>query len=66
MRIGIPKEIKTHEYRVGMTPPGVLELTRRGHEVLVETRAGHAIGIDDADYHAAGATVTPDAAAVFA
>ncbi len=65
MRIGIPKEIKNHEYRVGMTPPGVLELTRRGHGVVVETRAGHAIGIDDDDYQAAGATIVPDAAAVF-
>jgi len=66
MRIGVPKEIKTHEYRVGMTPPGVLELTRHGHEVVVETNAGHTIGIDDADYEAAGARIAPDAATVFA
>ncbi len=48
MLIGVPKEIKTHEYRVGMTPPGVRELVRLGHEVLVEHDAGHVIGIDDA------------------
>jgi len=66
MRIGVPKEIKDHEYRVGMTPPGVLELTQRGHEVLVEHNAGHAIGIDDEHYQAAGAAIVPDARAVFA
>jgi alanine dehydrogenase len=66
MRIGVPKEIKTHEYRVGMTPPGVLELTRRGHEVIVEHDAGHAIGLDDPDYEAVGAHIAPNAAAVFA
>jgi len=66
MRIGVPKEVKNHEYRVGMTPPGVLELTRLGHEVLVESNAGHAIGLDDPDYKAAGARIVPDAASVFA
>jgi alanine dehydrogenase len=66
MKIGVPKEIKNHEYRVGMTPPGVHELTTQGHQVLVETNAGHQIGIDDKDYVAVGATITPDAASVFA
>ena len=62
MRIGVPKEIKNHEYRVGMTPPGVHELTTHGHQVLVETNAGHQIGIDDSDFMAAGATIAGDAA----
>jgi alanine dehydrogenase len=66
MRIGILKEVKNHEYRVGMTPPGVFELTRRGHDVVIETNAGRAIGIDDPDYVAVGATIAPDAASVFA
>jgi alanine dehydrogenase len=66
MRIGILKEVKSHEYRVGMTPPGVFELTRRGHDVVIETNAGRAIGIDDPDYVAVGATIAPDAASVFA
>ena len=66
MQIGVPKEVKNHEYRVGMTPPGVFELTRRGHEVVIETNAGRAIGIDDPDYIAVGATIAPDAASVFA
>ena len=66
MRVGVPTEIKNHEYRVGMTPPGVRELTRRGHEVLVQSNAGHQIGIDDPDYIAAGATVVGTADDVFA
>ena len=66
MLVGIPKEIKTHEYRVGMTPPGERELTQRGHKVPVETNAGHAIGIDDKNYQAAGAAIGADAAEVFA
>ena len=66
MLIGVPKEIKTHEYRVGMSPPGVRELVRLGHEVMVEHDAGHVIGIDDADYLAVGATIADDAGAVFA
>ena len=65
MRVGVPREIKNHEYRVGMTPPGVLELTRRGHQVVVETNAGHQIGIDDADYVAAGARIAESAREVF-
>lgn len=66
MRVGVPTEIKNHEYRVGMTPPGVRELTRRGHEVLVQSNAGHQIGIDDPDYKAAGATIVGTADDVFA
>jgi len=66
MRIGVPKEIKNHEYRVGMTPPGVHELTTHGHQVMVETNAGHQIGVDDADYAAVGATIAANAEEVFA
>ena len=66
MLIGVPKEIKTHEYRVGMTPPGVRELVQNGHLVMVEHNAGHMIGIDDADFRAAGADIGDDADAVFA
>ena len=66
MRIGVPKEIKNHEYRVGLTPASVRELTGSGHQVLVQTGAGAAIGLDDAQYLAAGATLAQDAAEVFA
>ncbi|WP_370305345.1 alanine dehydrogenase [Sinimarinibacterium flocculans] len=65
MRIGTPKEIKNHEYRVGLAPAGVRELTAHGHEVLVETRAGLGIGIADEEYVAAGATILATAAEVF-
>lgn len=50
MIIGVPKEIKNHEYRVGMTPAGVQELTARGHKVLVQQQGGEAIGLSDAEY----------------
>ena len=66
MKIGVPKEIKIHEYRVGLVPAGVLELVRAGHQVLVETGAGSGIGFEDAHYRAAGATVAANAAEVFA
>jgi alanine dehydrogenase len=66
MRVGVPKEIKNHEYRVGMTPPAVRELTSRGHQVFVETHAGAGIGIDDEAYTRAGATILPGADEVFA
>ena len=66
MQIGVPKEIKNHEYRVGLTPASVRELTARGHAVLVQNGAGAAIGLRDEDYRAAGATLAPDAATVFA
>ncbi len=66
MKIGVPKEIKTLEFRVGMVPSGVRELTHDGHEVIVETDAGAGIGLTDADYKKAGATVVAKPAAVFA
>jgi len=65
MKIGVPREIKVLEYRVGMVPAGVRELVTDGHEVFVETNAGAGIGMTDADYEAAGASVLPDAKAVF-
>jgi len=65
MRIGVPKEIKNHEYRVGLTPGSVRELASHGHEVLVQSGAGAAIGLDDAQYRAAGASLVSDAADVF-
>ena len=66
MKVGVPKEIKTLEFRVGMTPAGVHELVDDGHEVVVETNAGIGIGMTDADYEAAGATVVDTAEEVFA
>jgi len=66
MRVGVPKEIKNHEYRVGLTPPSVAELVRAGHEVVVETRAGMGIDFEDADYVEAGARIVGTAAQVFA
>lgn len=66
MLVGLPKEIKNHEYRVGLTPASVRELTARGHQVLVETGAGKAIGLLDEEYLAAGATLAANAAEVFA
>lgn len=65
MHVGVPKEIKNHEQRVGLTPGSVGELTRRGHSVLVETNAGIGIGADDSEYRTAGAEIAPDAVAVF-
>ncbi|MDH4127032.1 MAG: alanine dehydrogenase, partial [Gammaproteobacteria bacterium] len=66
MKIGVPKEIKTLEFRVGMTPSGVAELVHDGHQVFVETHAGLGIGMTDADYQQAGATVLKTAQEVFA
>ncbi|WP_286806501.1 MULTISPECIES: alanine dehydrogenase [unclassified Marinimicrobium] len=66
MRIGVPREIKTDEYRVGLTPSAVRELAGQGHSVLVEQEAGAAVGLDDASYEAAGATLVDSASAVFA
>ena len=66
MRIGVPKEIKNHEYRVGLTPNSVRELVSDGHEVLVESQAGAAIGFHDNDYQDSGASIAADAGAVFA
>jgi len=65
MKVGVPKEIKVLEFRVGMTPAGVRELVHDGHEVFVETDAGAGIGMTDADYEAAGATVLGTAKAVY-
>ena len=66
MQIGVPKEIKNHEYRVGLTPASVREFVAHGHAVLVQTGAGAAIGLDDAQYRAAGATLVDSAQEVFA
>ncbi len=66
MRIGVPKEIKNHEYRVGLTPASVRELVSNGHTVLVQKNAGAGIGLDDAQYAAAGAELLGTAAEVFA
>ena len=65
MLIGVPKEIKNHEYRVGLTPESVAELVHAGHPVLVETNAGLGIGATDADYLAVGAKIAADAATIF-
>ena len=66
MLIGVPKEIKNHEYRVGMTPTSAKEAVRHGHQVWVEANAGSGIGATDADYAAAGAKIIPTAAEIFA
>ncbi len=66
MRIGVPKEIKTHEYRVGLTPGAVREYVAAGHTVVVETNAGSGIGADDGVYRKAGAVIAENAAEVFA
>ena len=66
MRIGVPKEIKNHEYRVGLTPSSVRELRAHGHEVLVQTGAGAEIGLDDEQYRRAGATLASASESVFA
>ena len=66
MLIGCPKEIKTKEYRVGLTPSSVREYVRNGHQVVVETGAGLGIQASDDDYRAAGATILATAAEVFA
>jgi alanine dehydrogenase len=65
MKIGVPKEIKIQEYRVGMVPAGAHAFVSRGHEVLVQAGAGLGSGIADADYAAAGATMLPDAQSVY-
>ncbi len=66
MRVGVPKEIKNHEYRVGLTPASIAELVAAGHEAFVETNAGMGIDCPDGAFKKAGATILPDAAAVFA
>jgi alanine dehydrogenase len=66
MKIGVPKEIKVHEYRVGLVPAGVRELVDAGHQVVVQTGAGAGIGFEDAHYQAAGATIATRASDIFA
>ena len=65
MRVGCPKEIKNHEYRVGLTPGAVREYVAHGHEVIIETKAGAGIGADDDAYRAAGAKIVPTARDIF-
>jgi alanine dehydrogenase len=66
MRIGVPTEVKNHEYRVAITPAGVAEFVRRGHEVLIQAGAGAGSAITDDDFATAGATIIPDADTVWA
>ena len=66
MRVGVPKEIKNHEYRVGLVPSSVLELVHHGHEVVVQKGAGLGAGLTDEDYIAAGATMIETADEIFA
>ena len=66
MKVGVPTEIKTDEYRVAITPSGVRELTQHGHQVVIQQGAGEGSAISDADYVAQGAEILPDADAVFA
>ena len=66
MRIGVPTEIKSNEFRVGLVPGSVREFTARGHEVVVQSGAGAGIFADDATYEKAGARILPTAEAVFA
>ena len=65
MRIGVPKEIKVHEYRVGLVPASVRELVHNGHEVVVEQNAGVGVGFEDSDYQAVGADILLGAEDVF-
>lgn len=65
MFIGVPKEIKTDEYRVGLTPVTVRELSARGHKVAVETTAGVGAGISDPEYKAAGAAIMTSVGEIF-
>ncbi|HZA95150.1 MAG TPA: alanine dehydrogenase, partial [Burkholderiaceae bacterium] len=65
MLVGVPKEIKVHEYRVGLTPSSVREMTMHNHEVLVQTDAGAGIGATDDDYRRAGAQIAVSADQVF-
>ena len=65
MKIGVPKEIKNNEFRVGMIPAAVRELTARGHTVFVETKAGDAIDLSDEIYAKAGAKILPAAEQIY-
>ena len=66
MRIGTPKELKNHEYRVGLTPASARELVKAGHEVMIQKGAGIGVGLSDADYAIAGASVVTEATEIFA
>ena len=66
MRIGVPREVKNHEYRVALTPAGARELVRSGHDVLIERGAGVGSSIADADFTAVGARIVPTADEVWA
>ncbi len=66
MLIGVPKEIKNHEYRIGLTPNGVAELVRNGHQVLVQQHGGAGVGFSDDDYREAGASIPGSAEVIFA
>ncbi len=66
MRVGVPKEIKVHEYRVGLTPGAVREYVAAGHDIAVETNAGAGIGASDEEYRNAGAVIAGTAAEIFA
>src|SRR5207247_4463376 len=65
MKVGIPTEIKTDEYRVAITPAGVRELTERGHDVFIQSAAGEGSAMKDEDYVAQGAQIVADAQSVF-
>ena len=65
MKVGVPTEIKTDEYRVALTPAGVRELSDHGHEVVIQEGAGVGSAIEDGEYVAQGARILPDAEAVF-
>ena len=66
MLVGVPKEIKVHESRVALTPEGVFEFVRSGHQVVIETGAGDGSAISDADFVAAGASIESDVAKIWA
>ena len=65
MKVGVPTEIKTDEYRVALTPAGVRELVEHDHEIVVQAGAGEGSAISDGDYRAQGAQIVPDAESVF-
>ncbi|MEQ9022191.1 MAG: alanine dehydrogenase, partial [Pseudomonadales bacterium] len=66
MLLGVPREVKVHEYRVGLTPASVAELVAAGHQVLVETNAGAGVDFTDADYQQSGAEIVSTADELFA
>ena len=66
MLIGVPKEIKNHEYRIGLTPAGVRELVANGHQIMIQQQGGEAVGLNNGLYLAAGAEIVSEAAEIFA